>query len=173
MEDLSAFFSQSPASPAARSRFANQGYAAALGGRPIRFARFCSWSVCATIANCDDYEETVDWGDANLAFLRGFSRSTHGSACVDWLRSVMNRLDPVLFRACFSSWVAACRPDKLGLVAINGKTSRRSHSRKTDQKALHVVLHPDKTHFIDFRLVVAPCPVAGRPLLRLLRRTLF
>jgi hypothetical protein len=51
----------------------------------------------------------------------------------------MNRLDPDLFRACFSSWVAVCWPDKLGLVAIDGKTSRRSHNRKTDQKALHLV----------------------------------
>ena len=30
--------------------------------------------VCATIANCDDYEDIVDWGEANLEFLRGFSR---------------------------------------------------------------------------------------------------
>jgi hypothetical protein len=52
----------------------------------------------------------------------------------------MNRLDPDLFRACFSSWVAACPTDKLGLVAIDGKTSRRSHNRKTDQKALHASL---------------------------------
>jgi hypothetical protein len=115
MADLSAFFSQSPASPAARSRFSNQGYAAALGGRPIGFAKFCSWSVCATIANCDDYEETVDWGDANLAFLRGFSQFYHGSACVDWLRSVMNRLDPVLFRARFSSLSQPAGPTSLVL----------------------------------------------------------
>jgi hypothetical protein len=67
--------------------------------------------VCATIANCDDYDEIVDWGDANLAFLRGFSEFYHGIPCVDWLRSVMNRLDPDLFRARFSSWVAACWPD--------------------------------------------------------------
>ena len=46
--------------------------------------------VCATIANCDDYEEIVDWGNANLAFLRGFSEFYHGIPCVDWLRSVMN-----------------------------------------------------------------------------------
>ena len=95
--------------------------------------------VCATIANCDDYEEIVDWGNANLAFLRGFSEFYHSIPCADWLRAVMNRLDPDLFRACFSSWVAACWPDKLDLVAIDGKTSRRSHNRKTDQKALHLV----------------------------------
>jgi predicted transposase YbfD/YdcC len=51
----------------------------------------------------------------------------------------MNRIDPELFQACFSSWVAQCWPDKLHLVAIDGKTSRRSHNRKTGQKALHLV----------------------------------
>src|SRR5215467_11269107 len=40
---------------------------------------------------------------------------------------------------CFSSWVAECWPDKLDLVAIDGKTSRRSHNRKTGHKALHLV----------------------------------
>jgi predicted transposase YbfD/YdcC len=52
---------------------------------------------------------------------------------------VMNRIDPDLFMACFSSWVAECWPHKLNLVAIDGKTSRRSHNRKTGQKALHLV----------------------------------
>jgi predicted transposase YbfD/YdcC len=52
---------------------------------------------------------------------------------------MMNRVDPDLFMACFSSWVAECWPDKRGLVAIDGKTSRRSHNRKTGQKALHLV----------------------------------
>ena len=51
----------------------------------------------------------------------------------------MNRIDPELFTDCFSSWVAECWPDKLDLVAIDGKTSRRSHNRKTGQKALHLV----------------------------------
>src|ERR1700686_683311 len=51
----------------------------------------------------------------------------------------MNRIDPELFQACFSSWVAACWPDRLGLVAIDGKTSRRSHDRKNGQKPLHLV----------------------------------
>jgi DDE_Tnp_1-associated len=103
-------FSQAPASPAARSLFANQGCAAVLEGR-LSASRGLFLVVCATIANCDDYDEIVEWGDANLAFLRGFSEFYHGIPCVDWLGSVMNRLDPDLFRACFSSWVAACWPD--------------------------------------------------------------
>ena len=95
--------------------------------------------VCGTIASGYDYEDIVDWGKAHLSFLRGFAEFHFGIPCVDWLRTVMNRIDPDLFKACFSSWVAECWPDKLGLVAIDGKTSRRSHNRKTGQKALHLV----------------------------------
>jgi hypothetical protein len=86
--------------------------------------------VCGTIAAGDDYEDIVDWGKAHLSFLRCFAEFHHGIPCADWLRALMNRIDPDLFMACFSSWVAACWPDKLDLVAIDGKTSRRSHNRK-------------------------------------------
>jgi predicted transposase YbfD/YdcC len=95
--------------------------------------------VCGTIASGDDYDDIVDWGEAHLAFLRGFSEFHYGIPCADWLRTVMNRIDPQLFAACFSAWVAECWPDKPDLVAIDGKTSRRSHNRKAGQKPLHLV----------------------------------
>jgi predicted transposase YbfD/YdcC len=95
--------------------------------------------VCGTIASGDDYDDIVDWGEAHLSFLRRFGEFHHGIPCSDWLRTVMNRIDPDLFAACFSSWVAECWPDTPDLVAVDGKTSRRSHDRKTGQRALHLV----------------------------------
>ena len=95
--------------------------------------------VCGTIASGDDYDDIVDWGEAHLSFLRRFSEFHYGIPCADWLRTVMNRIDPELFAACFSSWVAECWPGQPDLVAIDGKTSRRSHDRKRGQKALHLV----------------------------------
>ncbi len=95
--------------------------------------------VCGTIASGDDYEDIVDWGNAYLSFLRGFAEFHFGIPCADWLRTVMNRINPDLFMACFTSWVEECWPDKPALVAIDGKTSRRSHNRKTGHKALHLV----------------------------------
>jgi predicted transposase YbfD/YdcC len=95
--------------------------------------------VCGTIASGDDYDDIVDWGEAHLSFLRRFSEFHYGIPCADWLRTVMNRVDPDLFAACFSSWVAECWPGPPDLVAIDGKTSRRSHDRKRGQKALHLV----------------------------------
>ena len=95
--------------------------------------------VCATIADCDDYEDIVDWGEAHLGFLRRFAEFHHGLPCADWLRALMNRIDPKLFSACFEDWAAACFPDRLDLVAVDGKTSRRSHDRAAGKPPLHLV----------------------------------
>src|SRR5262245_15509928 len=95
--------------------------------------------VCATIANSDDYEDIVDWGEAHLDFLRRFSDFHHGVPCADWLRALMNRIDPELFQACFRAWVAESFPGRLDRVAIDGKTSRRSHNRAAGQAPLHLV----------------------------------
>jgi hypothetical protein len=68
----------------------------------------------------------------------GASRSsTTVSRAPIGLRTVMNRINPELFAACFSSWVAECWLDRPDLVAIDGKTSRRSHDRKNGQKGPH------------------------------------
>jgi DDE_Tnp_1-associated len=70
--------------------------------------------VCGTIASGDDYDDIVDWGKAHLWLWRRFSEFHFGIPCADWLRTVMNRIDPQLFAACFSSWVAECWPDTAG-----------------------------------------------------------
>lgn len=42
----------------------------------------------------------------------------------------MNRLDPALFEACFQAWARGLRPDAPDLVALDGKTLRRSGNRQ-------------------------------------------
>jgi predicted transposase YbfD/YdcC len=96
-------------------------------------------SVCGTIADCDDYDDIAAWGQAHLEFLRRFSAFYHGVPCGRWLTLMMNRVNPALFSTCFSDWVRACWPDHPELVAIDGKTLRRSHDRSIDQPALHLV----------------------------------
>ena len=96
-------------------------------------------SVCGTIADCDDYDDIADWGERHLGFLRRFAPFHHGVPCGRWLTIMMNRINPVLFSQCFSDWVRACWPDRPELVAIDGKTLRRSHDRAAGQPALHLV----------------------------------
>ena len=51
----------------------------------------------------------------------------------------MNRIDPYLFSACFMSWASELRPNAPDLIALDGKTSRRSHDRAAGKAALHLV----------------------------------
>jgi len=104
---------------------------------PLREVMFLV--VCGTIADNDDYENIAAWGEAHLPFLRRFSPFHHGIPCADWLGVIMNRVGPDLFTTCFSAWVAECWPNKPTLVAIDGKTSRRSHDHGKGQRALHLV----------------------------------
>ena len=95
--------------------------------------------VCATIADNDDYEGIADWGEAHLAFLRRFLPYHHGVPGARWLTQLMNRINPQLFSAAFTAWVRETWPERVDLVAIDGKTSRRSHDRKADKAPLHLV----------------------------------
>jgi hypothetical protein len=76
--------------------------------------------VCGTIANSDDDDDIVDWGEAHLEFLWRFSDAHHAIPCVDWLRTLLTLVDPDLFLACFRAWVAECWPQHFDLVAIDG-----------------------------------------------------
>jgi predicted transposase YbfD/YdcC len=95
--------------------------------------------TCATIANCDDFEAIVSWGEHHLLFLRRFSDFYHGVPCARWLRDLMNRIDPTLFARCFEAFVASMWPDKHDFIAIDGKTARRTHDKGKGLKALHTL----------------------------------
>jgi predicted transposase YbfD/YdcC len=95
--------------------------------------------VCGTIADGDDYDGIAAWGETHLPFLRRFLPYHHGVPGGRWLTLLMNRIDPGLFSACFTAWVRETWPDRPELVAIDGKTSRRSHDRGAGRAPLHLV----------------------------------
>ena len=95
--------------------------------------------VCGTMAACDDYDDIVLWGNNHLDFLRRLQPYDFGIPCADWLRVVMNRIGPDLFASCFLNFVAERLPEAVGQIAIDGKTSRRSHDRAQGKGPLHLV----------------------------------
>ncbi len=95
--------------------------------------------VCGTIADCDDYENIAAWGEAHLPFLRRYLPFEHGVPGERWLTILMNRVDPALFSAAFTAWVRATFPCRADFVAIDGKTSRRSHDRRAGAGPIHLV----------------------------------
>jgi predicted transposase YbfD/YdcC len=95
--------------------------------------------TCATIADCDDFDDIVAWGEHHLGLLRRFAPFHNGIPCARWLRALVNRVDPLLFGRCFESWIAALWPGRHEIIAIDGKTSRRTHDHRKGLKALHTL----------------------------------
>jgi len=95
--------------------------------------------LSATLAGADDCVEIEFWGNEQLAFLRRFLPYRHGIPSHDTLGEVISALDPTLFKACFVSWVEGLREAEPDLIAIDGKTSRRSHARSRSREPLHLV----------------------------------
>jgi predicted transposase YbfD/YdcC len=114
--------------------------------------------VCATVAGCDDYDEIALWGEVNLAFLRGYSEYFFGAPGEDWLRALLNRIDPALFEACFTRWALSLRPDAADLIALDGKSLRRSGDSAAAQKPLHLV----SAWASSQRLVLAQEPIDAK-----------
>lgn len=61
-------------------------------------------ATCATIAVDDDI---VAWGKHHLGFPRRVSKFQHGIACEQWLRALVNRIDPIVFGRGFGGWMTA------------------------------------------------------------------
>src|SRR4051794_9192070 len=95
--------------------------------------------VCGTICDCESYELIAEWGKEHLAVLRQYQPYYHGVPGGRWLTILMNRINPALFQAAFTAWVRETWPDRPDLVAIDGKTSRRSHDRSAGRAPLHLV----------------------------------
>jgi predicted transposase YbfD/YdcC len=95
--------------------------------------------TCATIASCDDFDDIAAWGNHHLGFLQKVADFHHGIPCERWLRCLVNRVDPILFARCFQDWVEALWPGRHDLIAIDGKTARRTHDRRKGLKALHTL----------------------------------
>ena len=95
--------------------------------------------VFGTICDCDDYDSIAAWGKAHLALQRAHLPYHHEVPGGRWLTQLMNRTNPALFGTVFTDWVRATWPGRPDLVAIDGKTSRRSHDRATGALPLHLV----------------------------------
>jgi len=95
--------------------------------------------LCATLAGAEDFVEVVRWGRTKIGFLRQFLPYAGGVPSHDTLCDVISALDPELFKLAFTAWVEDLREGEPEIVAIDGKTSRRSHDRGRGRGPLHLV----------------------------------
>src|SRR6187399_2573321 len=93
-----------------------------------RLVEIVTIALCAVVCGADDWVAVETFGRAKEAWLRGFLALPGGIPSRGTFGRVFARLDPEEFRACFLAWVRAVTGAAAaeGIVAIDGKTSRRS-----------------------------------------------
>lgn len=97
-------------------------------------------AILATICGANEFTEMELWGKANEGWLRTFLELPHGIPSHDTFGDVFAKLDPTEFKRCFINWVEDIRSLTDGeVIAIDGKTLRRSHNRSAGKGAIHLV----------------------------------
>src|SRR3954468_9471835 len=97
-------------------------------------------AVCAVIACAESWCDIALYGRSKLAWLQRFLELSNGIPSHDTFRRVFMLLNADAFEACFARWAQSLmgEVEREG-VAIDGKTVRRSGSRRHDHGPLHLV----------------------------------
>jgi predicted transposase YbfD/YdcC len=95
-------------------------------------------SLLAVLAGAEGFTDIARFGEKKLALLRRFRPFADGTPSHDHLGDIFATLDARGFRRCFVAWVAALTKTPAELIAIDGKTSRRS-GKKGSKDAIHMV----------------------------------
>src|SRR3954468_7081193 len=103
-------------------------------------------AVMAVLAGANGPTAIAKWAALKEEFLVGALDLPDGLPRKDVFRRVLMALRPEAFRACFVSWLESLRAQAAAatgveqpILAVDGKTARRSHDRKNGLGALHSV----------------------------------
>lgn len=97
-------------------------------------------AILAVICGANDFVGMAEYGRDKEVWLRTFLALPEGIASHDTFGRVFARIKPKQFQRCFLNWVRAVAQATAGeIVAIDGKTMRRSHHRPLGQSAIELV----------------------------------
>ena len=93
-------------------------------------------ALLAVLAGAETFVDISRFGAKKLRFLRRFRPFLGGTPSHDHLGDIFASLDAEQFQRCFVAWVSALTGAPAEVIAIDGKTSRRS---KGENAAIHMV----------------------------------
>jgi predicted transposase YbfD/YdcC len=97
-------------------------------------------SIFAVICGADGWTQVVKFGRCKLEWFKTFLELPNGIPSHDTFGRVFAALEPAAFEECFMKWVSALTTASAGrLIAIDGKTIRRSLDTASDKAAIHMV----------------------------------
>jgi predicted transposase YbfD/YdcC len=95
--------------------------------------------LLAVLAGAETFVDIARFGEKKLDLLRRFRPFRHGTPAHDHLGDILSVLDAAQFQRCFVDWVAAITGTPREVIAIDGKTLRRSGGKKDAQVPVHMV----------------------------------
>lgn len=97
-------------------------------------------AVVATIAGADKWIDVADFAEDKNEFLKQYISLENGAPSHDTFERIFENLDNEAFNKSFISWTNTLTNNSKGrIIAIDGKTSRRSHDNEIEKKAIHIV----------------------------------
>jgi predicted transposase YbfD/YdcC len=97
-------------------------------------------AICAIICGADDWVAVEMFGNAKHEGLKEFLELPNGIPSHDTFGRVFGALDPEQFQSSFLNWMSAVSEVTQGqVVALDGKTLRRSHDKTLGKKAIVMV----------------------------------
>ena len=97
-------------------------------------------AICAVIAGAESWVEVETFGQAKESWLKRFLELPNGIPSHDTFGRIFSVLDAEAFQVSFAKWVEAVfRVTEGQVVAIDGKTMRRSHDKSIGKEAIHIV----------------------------------
>jgi predicted transposase YbfD/YdcC len=97
-------------------------------------------AICAVVCGAESWVEVAECGEAKQAWFSRFLKLPNGIPSHDTFGRVFAALDAAEFERCFFEWVQAVTVLTAGqVIAIDGKTLRRSHDQRRGKAALHLV----------------------------------
>src|SRR3954467_6152225 len=97
-------------------------------------------AVCAVVACAESWEDIALYGRSKQTWLGTFLALPNGIPSHDTFRRVFMLIDPDAFEACFTRWAQSLADGiEREVVALDGKTVRRSGSRRHERGPLHLV----------------------------------
>jgi predicted transposase YbfD/YdcC len=96
-------------------------------------------ALTASICGCESCVEFADFGEDREDLFREFLCLENGLPSHDTFSRLFRLIDPQALSGCFGRFLEALGVDGAGVVAIDGKTLRRSFDRAAGASALHVV----------------------------------
>src|SRR5437764_3360253 len=96
-------------------------------------------AICGVNCDADGWVGIEEFVKAKQALLTDLLKLPNGIPSHDTFGRVFALIDPKEFEASFLQWVQAISPAIKGVIAIDGKTSRRTHDQQAGKKALHLV----------------------------------